>query len=127
VAHLRKLLRDILSDTDEVLAWVQPEVLLENRRIQVYDVTVMEAIYGVSAHFAMHAGQILYATKLITGEDLGFTGIWKRPTAEARLPGEMKATETWKAAGRPSRPERRESYSDTPRCRADRNPESLWR
>lgn len=40
--------------------------------IQKYDVTVMEAIYHVVEHFSMHTGQILFATKMLTGTDLGF-------------------------------------------------------
>ena len=34
--------------------------------------TGFEAIYHVVEHFSMHYGQILYVTKLITGQDLGF-------------------------------------------------------
>jgi hypothetical protein len=33
---------------------------------------VLEAIYHVVEHFSGHAGQIIYATKLLTGEDLGY-------------------------------------------------------
>ena len=32
----------------------------------------MEAIFHVVEHFAQHTGQILFATKLLTGEDLGY-------------------------------------------------------
>jgi len=35
-------------------------------------VTVLEAVYHVVEHFAGHTGQIIYATKLMTSEDLGF-------------------------------------------------------
>lgn len=40
--------------------------------IQGYESTELEAIYHVVEHFAMHTGQILFATKALTGEDLGF-------------------------------------------------------
>ena len=40
--------------------------------MQKYDVTVLEAIYHVVEHFSMHTGQILFATKLLTGQDLGY-------------------------------------------------------
>jgi hypothetical protein len=33
---------------------------------------VLEAIYAVVEHFSGHTGQIIYATKLLTGEDLGY-------------------------------------------------------
>ena len=40
--------------------------------IQKYDVTVIEAILHVVEHFSGHAAQIIFITKLLTGEDLGF-------------------------------------------------------
>jgi hypothetical protein len=33
---------------------------------------VLEAIYAVVEHFSGHTGQIVYATKMLTGEDLGY-------------------------------------------------------
>ena len=41
-------------------------------QIQNYDVTGITAIYHVVEHFAGHAGQIIFATKMLTGDDLGF-------------------------------------------------------
>jgi hypothetical protein len=35
-------------------------------------VTCLEAIYHVVEHFSHHTGQILFATKAFTSEDLGF-------------------------------------------------------
>jgi hypothetical protein len=32
----------------------------------------MEAIYHVVEHFAQHTGQIIFATKLLISEDLGY-------------------------------------------------------
>ncbi len=72
VEELRERLRAAVRDADAVLAGLQAEDLSGPRHIQVYDVTVLEAIHHVTEHFALHAGQILYATKLVTGEDLGF-------------------------------------------------------
>ena len=79
VAELRKRLHDTVREADEVLARIKPEDLLQSRHIQVYDVTVLEAIHDVVAHFALHAGQILYATKLLSGEDLGFYKNLQKP------------------------------------------------
>jgi uncharacterized damage-inducible protein DinB len=56
----------------EVLGRVTPERMTERVTIQKYDVTVMEAIFHVVEHFAQHTGQIIFATKMLTGEDLGF-------------------------------------------------------
>jgi hypothetical protein len=39
----------------------------------------MHAIYHVVEHFAMHYGQILYISKLLHGEDLGFYAHLKGP------------------------------------------------
>jgi hypothetical protein len=41
-------------------------------RVQVYDVSVLQAVYHVVEHFSQHTGQIIFATKLFTGADLGF-------------------------------------------------------
>lgn len=41
-------------------------------QVQKYDVTVMEAIFHVVEHFSGHTGQIIFMTKMLTGEDLGF-------------------------------------------------------
>jgi len=46
--------------------------LMERIRVQGYEVTVLAAIYHVVEHFAGHTFQIMYATKLFTGKDLGF-------------------------------------------------------
>jgi Protein of unknown function (DUF1572) len=46
--------------------------LTEIIRPQGYEGTVLAAIYHVVEHFAGHAFQIMFATKLLTGGDLGF-------------------------------------------------------
>ncbi len=46
--------------------------LMERIRTQGYEGTALAAIYHVVEHFAGHTFQIIYATKLSTGEDLGF-------------------------------------------------------
>ena len=51
---------------------VTPERLAESITVQKYDATVLEAIYHVVEHFGQHTGQIIFATKMLTGEDLGF-------------------------------------------------------
>jgi uncharacterized damage-inducible protein DinB len=55
-----------------VLRRVTAERLAERVTIQKYEVTVLEAIYHVVEHFGQHTGQIIFATKMLTGEDLGF-------------------------------------------------------
>ena len=46
--------------------------LMEKVTIQNYDVTKMEAIYHVIEHFSQHTGQIMFVTKMLTGDDLGY-------------------------------------------------------
>jgi uncharacterized damage-inducible protein DinB len=46
--------------------------LSEKTTIQKYDVTLMDAIYHVVEHFSHHTGQIIFATKLLTSQDLGY-------------------------------------------------------
>ncbi len=72
-AELLERLKSTVEEADHVLARLTDQDLTERRMIQkVYDVTVLEAIHHVTEHFALHAGQIAYATKLLTGQDLGF-------------------------------------------------------
>ena len=70
--ELRTRLAEIVREASQVISRLTEEDLKQRRSIQGYDVTVLEAVHHVTEHFAMHAGQILYATKLLTGTDLGF-------------------------------------------------------
>jgi uncharacterized damage-inducible protein DinB len=71
-AELRERLEGTIEDAVAILRDVPPERLREPVTIQSYHLTVMEAIFHVVEHFAQHTGQILFATKQLTGEDLGF-------------------------------------------------------
>lgn len=46
--------------------------LLAEYEIQGYHVTGLEAIYQVIEHFGLHYGQIVYVTKMLRDQDLGF-------------------------------------------------------
>ncbi len=69
---LRALLRTTVGEAIEVIGKLTPERLAETIRVQGYDVTVLQAVYHVVEHFSQHTGQIIFATKLFTGGDLGF-------------------------------------------------------
>src|SRR5437870_6151606 len=71
-AELMKGLSQAVTDVDAVLAQLDLATLLEPRRIQSCDVTVLEAVFHVVEHFSMHTGQIILLTKMITGSDLAF-------------------------------------------------------
>ena len=72
-ADLAAKLKTTIAEAAQVIRSVPAERLKERKVIQkVYDQTVMEAIYHVVEHFAQHTGQIIFATKLLTGQDLGY-------------------------------------------------------
>ena len=65
-------LRVTVEEAAALFRALPPKRLMERVRTQGYDCTVLAAIYHVVEHFAGHTFQIIYATKLSTGEDLGF-------------------------------------------------------
>jgi uncharacterized damage-inducible protein DinB len=71
-AELAARLKEAVEEAAGILAELTPERLGERIVVQHYDVTVLEAIYHVVEHFSGHAGQIIFATKMLTGTDLGF-------------------------------------------------------
>jgi uncharacterized damage-inducible protein DinB len=56
-------LRATLDEADAVIAALGPPALLERRTIQGRDVSVLDALYHVVEHFALHTGQIILLTK----------------------------------------------------------------
>jgi uncharacterized damage-inducible protein DinB len=56
-------LRSAIDDADAVIAALTPAALLERRSIQGRDVSVLDAVYHVVEHFALHTGQIILLTK----------------------------------------------------------------
>ena len=70
--ELLALLRTTLSDVQTTLQSVDPSTLPEFRKIQGNDVDILEAVFHVTEHFSMHAGQIFLLTKLLTATDLNF-------------------------------------------------------
>jgi len=65
-----------------VLVRLRPEQLSDRKRIQAREVTVLEAIYQVVQHFALHLGQIILVAK-------------------AQVPGAIKFYEDAGGAARP--------------------------
>ena len=55
-----------------VIASLDTARLTREYTIQKYQVSGVTALYHVVEHFAQHTGQIIFATKMLTGEDLGF-------------------------------------------------------
>lgn len=77
-------LRGTVAEAVAVLKALPPEKLSGKRTIQKHwDLTVLEAIYHVVEHFSMHTGQIIFATKLLTGADLGFYGYLRQSASKS--------------------------------------------
>jgi uncharacterized damage-inducible protein DinB len=76
-------LHGIVEEAAAVIETLGPDRLAEGLTVQSYPVTVLEAIYHVVEHFSGHTGQIIYATKLITGKDLGYYSHLKTAAAHA--------------------------------------------
>jgi len=73
-----------VAAADRVLRSLSPADLARAYRIQGFRVTGLSAIAHVTEHFAHHAGQIIYATKLRRGVDLGFTHLPGEKAKSAR-------------------------------------------
>jgi uncharacterized damage-inducible protein DinB len=71
-AELSQRLRETIDEAARTLASIEHSRLEERVTIQGYNVSIMEAIYHVVEHFSMHTGQIIFATKLLTGADPAF-------------------------------------------------------
>ncbi len=78
-AELRAALEETVSAAAHVIETLPHKRLAESADLQGYQITRLEAIYHVVEHFAQHTGQILFATKQMTGEDLGFYRHLNRP------------------------------------------------
>ncbi len=71
-AEVLGLFETTLAEAMQILKQMPLERLTERTKPQNRDVAVLEAIYQVTGHLMLHAGQIIFATKQITGKDLGF-------------------------------------------------------
>jgi uncharacterized protein DUF1572 len=69
---LLERLEATLEEASAVLAGVSEADLLSTFEIQGYTVTGLHTIYQVVEHFGLHYGQILYITKQLRGQDMGF-------------------------------------------------------
>lgn len=79
-AELLKRLRETVAQADRALASFPPERLLESRRIQGFDTTVLAAIFDSVSHFVGHTHQIVYITRLRLGDAYRFQ--WEAANAE---------------------------------------------
>jgi uncharacterized damage-inducible protein DinB len=71
-AELSANLREIVEQSSQIISGLSAAQLTRMYEVQNYRVSGVEAVYHVVEHFAEHTGQIIFATKILTGEDLGF-------------------------------------------------------
>ncbi|MDE0106067.1 MAG: DUF1572 family protein [Bryobacterales bacterium] len=85
--ELGERLSATVAEADRVLRDLNPARLTEVRHIQVFpNITVLHAITHVLTHFAGHTGQVIWATKHVTGQDLGYYSYLKKGVPEERDP-----------------------------------------
>jgi uncharacterized damage-inducible protein DinB len=81
-ADLSRTLRETVDSAAAIIAGLNTEQLTRTYDIQVYQVSGVEAVFHVVEHFAHHTGQIIFATKMLTGTDLGFYRHLRESTRE---------------------------------------------
>lgn len=79
---LGRLLRGSVDEALEIIRPLPHERLAERTNIQGHDVTLLEAIFHVVEHFSGHTSQIIFVTKMLTGEDLGFYSYLSKPQSQ---------------------------------------------
>jgi uncharacterized damage-inducible protein DinB len=72
-AELTEKIRAIIAEATAVIEGLTTEQLTRMYTIQNRSASGVDAVMNVVDHFAQHTGQIIYATKNLTGEDLGLT------------------------------------------------------
>ena len=79
--ELTALLQSTVEEACAVISGLTEEQLTQQHTIQDRTVSGVEALLQVVTHFSEHTGQIIFATKNLTGEDLG---LWSPPNAGSR-------------------------------------------
>jgi hypothetical protein len=77
--QLSQRLSSTVSQVDAVLAQVKDATLLEPRRIQGFEETVLSAIFETLAHFNGHTQEIVYITRLQLRDTYRFEWIPSTP------------------------------------------------
>lgn len=67
-SHLRKTMNEAI----QILGGLSAGRLAESVSLQGVTVSVLEAIYHVVGHFQQHTGQVMFATKQLSSDGLGF-------------------------------------------------------
>jgi len=73
-ADLKVRIGETVAEATLIVASLSTAQLTKIHEIQNRAVSGVEAVLNVVEHFAQHTGQIVFATKNLTGEDLGLAG-----------------------------------------------------
>ena len=73
-------LRSTVESAVALINQLTTDQLTRTYEIQGYQVTGVYVVLHVTEHFAQHTAQILFATKMLTGSDLGFYRHLNEPT-----------------------------------------------
>ena len=85
-AELATALRNTVEHATRIITDLTTDQLTRTYEIQNYVVSGIEVVYHVVEHFAQHTGQIIFATKMLTGSDLGFYRHLRNAGATDRTP-----------------------------------------
>jgi hypothetical protein len=94
--ELLRRLAAVVAQADAVLAGFDEARLLEPRRIQGFDETVLSAVFDCLTHLSSHAQEIVYVTRLQLGEAYRFAWVPATPEQGA-APEPVRACRTGSA------------------------------
>lgn len=77
--ELASQLQETVNRAVQVIRSLPPARLTERVTIQGFDIAVLEAIFHAVEHFSGHTSQIIFLTKTLTGEDMGFYSYLSKP------------------------------------------------
>jgi hypothetical protein len=77
--ELLQQLDAVVKEADDVLATLTEAKLLETRRIQGFDETVLSALLNSISHFTGHSQEIIYITRLQLGPDYRYAWVPATP------------------------------------------------
>ena len=80
--ELRQQLKATIAEAMAALRQFPPSRLLEQSQVPNSTASVMADTFSVVEHFAQHTGQIIFATKQLTGQELDFYPHLKRKKAQ---------------------------------------------
>jgi uncharacterized damage-inducible protein DinB len=85
-AELSDRLRETVEQAAQIISELSTDQLTKTYEIQNYQVSGVEALYHVVEHFAQHTDQVIFATKMLSGGDMGFYRHLNNPAHRELVP-----------------------------------------